>query len=71
MSADQADVNAVRDQRFKRRIGRRLGEAIEPAVLQIRDGWRELEASRARSAKTCSESPPPSVWWRRTVTSLW
>ena len=46
VGADQRDVDAAGDQRFERRIGRRLGEAVEPAVLQIRDARRELKAEQ-------------------------
>jgi hypothetical protein len=47
MGADQRDIDAAGDQRFERRIGRRLGEAVEPAVLQIRDARREHRAGGA------------------------
>ncbi len=43
MSANQGDVDAPGDQRFERGIGRRLAEAEETPVLQVRDPWRELE----------------------------
>jgi hypothetical protein len=36
-------LDAPGDQRFERRIGRRLAEAIEPPALQIRDSRRELK----------------------------
>ena len=52
MGADQRDVDAAGNQRFERRIGRRLGEAVESAVLQVRDARRELEAQQGESAKT-------------------
>jgi hypothetical protein len=51
MSADQRDVEAAGNQRFKRWIGRRLGEAVEPAVLQVRDAWRELEAEQGEECE--------------------
>ena len=46
MGADQRDVDAASDQRFECRIGRRLGKAVEPAVLQVRDARRELKAEQ-------------------------
>jgi hypothetical protein len=47
MGADQRDVDAAGDQRFERRIGRGLGKAVEPAVLQIRDARRKLKAKQS------------------------
>src|SRR5271157_5925271 len=58
------------DQRLERRIVRRPTEAVEAPVLQARNARCELEAKEAQSANTWSESPPPSVWWRRIETSL-
>ena len=43
MGANQSAVDAPGDQRFERRIGRRLAEAIETPALQIWDSRRELE----------------------------
>jgi hypothetical protein len=48
MSADQADVDAAGDQRFECGIGRRLGEAVEPAIRQIRDARGELKAEQGK-----------------------
>ena len=48
MGADQRDVETAGNQRFKRWIGRWLGEAVESAVLQIRKAWRELEAEQGK-----------------------
>ena len=47
MGADEGDVDAAGDHRFQRGIGGRLAEAVEPAVLQVRDARRELEAKQA------------------------
>ena len=46
MGADQGDIDAPGDQRFERRIVRRLAEAVEAPVLQVRDARRELEAEQ-------------------------
>ena len=43
MCADQCDVDAPRDQRFERGIGRRSAEAVEAPALQVRDTRREQE----------------------------
>jgi hypothetical protein len=51
VSADQRNVDAAGDQRFERRIGRRLGEAIEPAVFQIRDSRRKLKAEQGKECE--------------------
>jgi hypothetical protein len=32
-------------------VGRRLGEAVEPAVLQVRDARRELKAEQGKERK--------------------
>src|SRR5262249_52743808 len=47
MGADQRDVDAAGDQRFERRIGRGLGKAVEPAVLQVWDARRKLKAEQS------------------------
>ena len=47
MGADQRDVDAAGDQRFERRIGRGLGKAVEPAVLEVRDARRKLKAKQS------------------------
>src|SRR5271166_4664281 len=51
MDADQRDVDAAGDQRLDRRVGRWLGEAVEPPALQVRDPWRELEAQQREKSK--------------------
>src|SRR6516164_5856378 len=48
MGADQCDVDAAGDQRLERRVGRRLLEAVEPAVLQVRNAWGELKAEQGK-----------------------
>jgi len=37
MRADEQDVDASRDQRFERRVGGRLVEAVEASAFQIGD----------------------------------
>ena len=72
MGADQRDVDAPGDQRFERR------DRPTPC-RSCRDAGSSDPGSAARTgtraseqrAKTWSESPPPSVWWRRVATSLW
>ena len=51
MGADQRDVDAAGDQRFERRIGRGLGKAVEPAVLQVRDARRKLKAEQGEECE--------------------
>ena len=66
MGADQGDIDAPGDHWFQRRIGGRLAEAVEAPVLQVREcAARTGSRASVQSAKTWSESPPPSVWWRR------
>jgi hypothetical protein len=48
MGADQRDVDAAGDQRLERWISRRLGEAVEPAVLQVRNAWGKLKAEQGK-----------------------
>jgi hypothetical protein len=53
---DEGDVDAAGDHRFQRRIGGRLAEAVEPAVLEVRDSRRELEAKQAAQPMARSAS---------------
>ena len=51
MCPDESDVDAAGDHLLQRGIGGRLAEAAEPAVLEVRDAWRELEAEQAAAAR--------------------
>ena len=51
MCPDEGDVDAAGDHRLQRGIGGRLAEAVEPAVLEVRDARRELEAEQAAAAR--------------------
>ena len=71
MRSDHGEIDAPGDQGFESWIGGRFLEAVEATVLQVGMRGENLKPSKAHSAKTRSESPPPSVWWRSTETSLW
>ena len=51
MRADQPDINAAGDQWLQGGIGRRLCEAVEPAVFQIRDARGKLEPEQGTEGK--------------------
>jgi hypothetical protein len=51
MGADERDVDAAGDQRFERRVGRWLGEAVNPPALQVRDPRRELEPEQGTESE--------------------
>ena len=51
MGTDQRDIDAAGDQRFECRVGRWLGEAVEPPVLQVGDARRELKAEQGEERK--------------------
>ena len=51
MGADERDVDASRDQRFERRVGGRLVEAVEASTFQIGDPRRELESQQGADRK--------------------
>ncbi len=51
MGADEGHVDPSSDHRLQRRVGGGLGEAVEPAVLQVRDARRKLEAQQRAQGK--------------------
>lgn len=62
MGADQREVDAAGDQGFKCQIGGWLVEAVEPAVLQVRDTRRELKTEQGEERKDVFGIATPSVW---------
>jgi hypothetical protein len=61
MGANQSAVDAPGDQRFERRIGRRLAEAVEPPAFQIRDARRELKPEQGTEGEDMVGSPAIGV----------
>jgi len=51
MGADELDVDTAGDHRLQRGIGGRLGEAVQPPVLQVRNARRELEAQECAQSE--------------------
>ncbi len=51
MGADERDVDATGDQRFERRVDRRLSETVEPSAFQVRDPRRELKPQQGAECK--------------------
>ena len=57
MRADKGNVDAPGDYCLHRRIGGRLAEAVEAAVLQVRNARRELETQQHAQGKDMVRIP--------------
>lgn len=58
MRQGEGDVDAANDHRLQRGIGGRFAEAVEPAMLEIRDARRELEAEQTAQREIVSSHTP-------------
>ena len=51
MGTDQRDIDAAGNQGFECGVGRWVGKAVEPPVLQVGDARRELKAEQGEERK--------------------